>query len=359
MADKIRVLQMLGAGKPGGAETFFLRLMRAFNNKDMGIKVLPVVRENSWVAGQLDEQGISYKTLPYGGIFDFKTKKNLQKIIDDFQPDIIQSWMNRASKYLPKNGVPKVARLGGYYNMKYYKNADYMAANTQNICKYIQKKGWKKEKIIYLPNFTEMPSVDYKHHRHMVRDSYKISSDAYVLLLAGRIHENKGFDVALYALRFMPKNVHILLAGNTSKQNALKAAAQADGLDDRITFAGWVPNISPLAAAADVWLVPSRHEPLGNTVLDAWAHTLPVVATSVSGPASLIDDGVTGLLVRPENEKDIVKAVEQLQNDPVFSEKIAQAGHKKLSETFSQDVVIQKYIDFYQKILKEKVHEKT
>ena len=73
------------------------------------------------------------------------------------------------------------------------------------------------------------------------------------------------------------------------------------GLGDAVEFAGEREDVPELMAEADVLLAPSTEEPFGRTVVEAMAVETPVVATSVGGPSEVIDDGVTGLLVAPEN----------------------------------------------------------
>ena len=137
---KLKVMQVVGAGKAGGAETFYVRMVRGQVQKsDLPVEVLPVVREGSWIAGRLEEYGIPFKTAPFGGVFDFQTKKLLAQYAEEFEADVIQTWMNRATKFLPNIGIPSVARLGGYYKLKYYRNVDHLVGNTEDICTYLKK----------------------------------------------------------------------------------------------------------------------------------------------------------------------------------------------------------------------------
>lgn len=348
MSDRVRVLQVIGSPKAGGAETFFWRLMNAFTDLDYGVDVLPVVREGSWLHSRMLELQLEHRTAPFGNtIFDRKTKKVLQECMDGWRPDVIQTWMNRASKAIPASDIPTVARLGGYYNLKYYQKMDHLIGNTEDICTYLKAHQWPAERVHYLPNFTEMPPEGFKDARYNVRDSYGIPHNRFVLLLAGRVHENKGYDVALYALRFLPKNIHILVVGDGPQRQNLKAAVEADGLSDRVTFIDWVPHITPVAAAADVWLVPSRIEPLGNTVLDAWAHEVPVIASKVAGPEALIEDGQTGLLVPSEDEEALVTAIKKVHKNADLRKTLAANGAERFKQHYRKDIVLSQYRKFY------------
>ncbi len=341
----MRVMQVIGSRMPGGAETFYVRMLAALGEK---CDVLPVVRQDSWLAAQLKEDGIAFEAAPFGGFFDLKTRGLLRGYMESFQPDIIQYWMNRAARFAPEaRGAVSVARLGGYYNLKYYRKMDYLVANTRDIAGYIRECGWPEDRVLYIPNFAEAPAPDFKSERASVRALHGLPEDAFVLLAAGRLHENKGFDLLLTALGRLPGNVYLLLAGEGPLEEALRSAAARAGVTSRVRFLGWIRRLSPLCAAADLWVVPSRYEPLGNVVLDAWMHGLPVVAARAKGPASLIEDGETGVLVEVEDAACLAGAIEALMADARACRDMARRGEARALAEFSADKVIARYLDFY------------
>src|SRR5690606_28632923 len=130
--------------------------------------------------------------------------------------------------------------------------------------------------------------------------------DAPLLLTLGRLHPSKAQDVALAALARLP-GAFLWIAGAGPLEAALKAQAHALGVHERVRFLGWRDDPSALYAAADICLFPSRYEPLGNVVIQAWAHGLPVIAAASQGPAALIAEGEDGLLV-PIDDADALAA---------------------------------------------------
>jgi len=354
MATPLRVTQVVGSAGPGGAEAFFIRLVRALH--DAGTDVVEqqvIVREGSWIAGRLKELGIPHEVAAFGGMFDFKTKPRLAQLIDNFKPDVVQTWMNRASRFLPKTHTPTVGRLGGYYKLKYYKQCDHLIGNTRDICSYIRKSGWPEDRVSYVPNFVDLPPEGFEDYRLDVREEYGIDPNVRVLVMAARLHENKGVDIALYALSMLPDNVHLLIAGNGPEEENLRASVEADDLTPRVHFAGWVNQMTPLFAAADIFLVPSRIEPLGNVVLEAWAHKLPVVATTTPGPKSLITHNKNGILVPIEDEKALAQGVQKLLDDPTFAKGVADEGLREVRRHFAQNAVVEDYLTLYRRLAKQ------
>jgi glycosyltransferase involved in cell wall biosynthesis len=121
-------------------------------------------------------------------------------------------------------------------------------------------------------------------------------ADATVLLTLSRLHEKKGLDIFLAALTALPGCI-AWIAGDGPLEAELKALAARLGVADRVRFLGWRTDRGALLAAADVCVLPSRWEPFGTVMLEAWAAGTPLIAAASQGPAALISDGVNGLLV--------------------------------------------------------------
>jgi len=95
-------------------------------------------------------------------------------------------------------------------------------------------------------------------------------------------------------------------------------------------------------------LVPSRIEPFGNVVLESWAYGVPVIASDTIGPKALIADGDTGLLFRNGDVESLVMATRRLADDTATKKSIVENGKRRLSDDFSEEFVIQRWIKFYE-----------
>ena len=99
-----------------------------------------------------------------------------------------------------------------------------------------------------------------------------------LLLALGRLHENKGFDTLIRALALLPDH-HLWLAGEGPLEESLRRLARETGVEERVRLLGWRADTAALYAACDAFVCPSRHEPFGNIIVEAWAQRVPVVAT--------------------------------------------------------------------------------
>ena len=105
-----------------------------------------------------------------------------------------------------------------------------------------------------------------------------------------------------------------------------QALARELGVAGRVSFLGWRQDAGALLAACDVFVCPSRHEPLGNVVLEAWSAARPVVAAAAQGPCELVRDGETGLLVPLEAPEPLAAAIAGLLADAPRRAALAAAG---------------------------------
>ena len=347
MPRKFRVLQAMAGPNPGGAEAFFVRLARAL--RDAGIDQHLVVKRNAYAAQRLREAAFEPEELGFGGIFDLATTIRLRKSIARFQPQIVVTWMNRATRFCPaaaKQGAfVHVGRLGGYYNLKYYRTCDHLIANTQDIVDYVIGAGRPANVVRYLPNF-----VDATPAQPVARAELETPADVPLLLALGRLHENKAFDVLLDALVDLP-DTFLWLAGSGRLDGDLRARARALGISDRVRFLGWREDTAALYAAADLYVCSSRIEPLGNVVIEAWAHGKPVIAAAAAGPASLIENGRNGLLVPVDDVAALAAAISRVLASSDLASGLASSGREAYERDFTEASVVNQYMNFFKAIV--------
>lgn len=339
-----RLLQALAGAPQGGAERHFLRLCLAL--KRAGVEQRVVIRPHPHSLAVLRAGGIEPVTAPFGGFFDRQTRKVLQREIDAFRPELALTYMNRASAALPKRDFLHLARLGGYYDLKYYRRCDHLVCITPDIKAHCVKHGFPETRVHVIPNFVDDESAAAPADRA----AYGTPSDAPLVFALGRLHENKGFDVLLRAMAAVP-GAWLWIAGDGPLRAKLERQAAELGIAGRVRFLGWQDDAAPFFAAADLYVVPSRHEPLGSVVLEGWMHRLPMVAAASQGPAWLIRDGENGLLVPVDDAEALAAALRRLSGDPQTAERLAQAGRAAYEEGFTEAVAVRRYLALFERLL--------
>jgi glycosyltransferase involved in cell wall biosynthesis len=111
---------------------------------------------------------------------------------------------------------------------------------------------------------------------------------------------------------------------------------------------GWRNDTNALLAACDVLACPSRHEPLGNVVLEAWAQARAVVAAKAHGPAALIEDGKTGLLAPVDDADALAAGLRRVLETPTLSLDLAQGGFAAYQSSYTKAAVVRRYREFFE-----------
>jgi glycosyltransferase involved in cell wall biosynthesis len=339
-----RLLQAMAGAPHGGAETFFVRLAGALQRAGEDQRVL--IRREPERAAQLRAAGVAVAEARFGGPLDVATRGAFRREIATWRPDVVLTWMNRATAFCPRGDFVHLGRLGGYYDLKYYRNCDHLIANTEAIAGYVIGRGWARDRVHYLPNFVPDPSL-----RQVLAGAERPEGRVLALAL-GRLHPNKGFDRLLDALA-RTEGVALWIAGEGPLGPALQHQAEVLGIAARVRFLGWQNDVWPLLAAADLLVCPSRHEPLGNVVIEAWAAGVAVVASDSDGPASLIENGRSGLLAPlGGGVPALAEALSRLAGDAALRARLAAAGRRAYEESFTEAAVVARYRDLFDRVVR-------
>ncbi len=335
----MRVAQVMAGAALGGAELFFERLCLALH--DAGEEVLPVIRRNPARAARLCAGGLAPVELGFGNRLDLLTRPKLRAALRAFAPRVVVSWMNRASRAAPRGTWTLVGRLGGYYDLRYYRGCDHLVGNTRGIVAWLRSQGWPESRTHYLPNFV----ADFA----AVRPATDLPAGRPLLLGLGRLHPDKGFDLAIRALPRLP-DAHLAIAGEGPERAALAALASREGVAGRVHFLGWRDDAGALLQAADLFVCSSRIEPLGNMVIEAWSAGCPLVAFDAAGPAELIRNGADGLLVRLEDTAALADAIASLLAGRARAEALAAAGRARFAAEFAAAPVVATWQRFFAEV---------
>ncbi|PZQ61348.1 MAG: glycosyl transferase [Phenylobacterium zucineum] len=330
------VLHLLGTAGEGGAETYFVDLVEALSHA--GLPQAAAIRGNPRREARLKSAGVPTRVLRFGGPIDILTRPATAGFAALNRTKVALAWMNRAARHTPRGPWARIGRLGGYYSLKYYKGFDHLVANTEDIAEWVVGQGWPAGRVSCIPNFAAAPPVA----EPVARASLDTPQDAPLLLAMGRLHENKAHDVALQALAELPE-AFLWIAGVGPLEAKLKGMAEALGVSSRVRFLGWRTDASALYRTADLCVFPSRFEPLGNVVIQSWAHGLPVIAAESQGPKGLIQDGRDGRLVPVDDPSALAAAVRDLLGDPARRAALAAAGARRVEAEFSEGAVVSQW----------------
>lgn len=184
----------------------------------------------------------------------------------------------------------------------------------------------------------------------LTRAGLGLRPDALVLATMARFDPIKGLDVLLRALPDLLARVpaaQLLIVGDGPERERLHALARELDEAGRAVFAGAVPDAARLLPLADLYVTASRREGLPLAVLEAMACGRPVLATRVPGHIDLVEDGVTGLLVPPDDPAHLAAAAAQLLLDAPRRAAMGEAGRARVVQRFDGARMVAEIADLY------------
>lgn len=336
------------AGAPhGGAETAYVDTCLALAKA--GVIVEAVIRPHPPRVQTLKDAGIRVHALPFGGAVDLWSSYRLRTIIRAFQPVVVQTWMSRATQKTPSwdssSGIPRyaiLARLGGYYNLKYYKHADFYLANTPDIRRYLLDNGVASDKVRHINNFADFADSPGTVNR----SDFETPQNAPLLLALGRLHPSKAFDTLIQAVARVPE-AYLWIAGEGPERSALEALIASLGLQKRVRLLGWRDDRGALFRTADICVFPSRYEAFGNVFAQAWAMKIPLITTDSTGPKQFVRHEEDALLVPIDDITVMADSIRRLIGEPHTARRLAERGYERFSKEFSSQQTIQAYLEYY------------
>lgn len=171
-----------------------------------------------------------------------------------------------------------------------------------------------------------------------------------VVFTVGRIEDAKDVPTLLRAferVHAVRPDARLVVAGTGSRLEALRRRAAASRSADAVTFTGYVENAYAAMAAADLFVLSSRHEGLPTVLLEALACGTPVVSTDCpSGPREILSNGELGPLVPVGDDEALAEAILETLADPIDSARLVGRAQE-----FSVEVVTDEYVSFVRDVL--------
>ncbi|MEM7034236.1 MAG: glycosyltransferase [Chloroflexota bacterium] len=180
------------------------------------------------------------------------------------------------------------------------------------------------------------------------------SASPFQLLFIGRLRYYKGLDTLIKAMPNIP-DTHLTIGGTGPMKAEWEALTHELGLTNRIRFIGDVPDeiLPQQYQKADLFVLPAnaRSEAYGIVMVEAMASGLPCITTELgTGTSWIVQDGVTGLVVAPNNVAELTDAVNTLRTSPDLREAFGKASQKRAKEHLSQEVMFTRINNIYQEL---------
>jgi glycosyltransferase involved in cell wall biosynthesis len=215
----------------------------------------------------------------------------------------------------------------------------------------VVRSGIPESKVAIVYEGMEIPSRPTREQRASARAKWNIADDAPLIGCVGVLSPDKGQEWLIRALAELRKEfptAKLLLAGDGPCRERLQKLAQEAGVSNAVIFAGFVTDVESVYAALDVFLLPSFFEALSNALMSAMAHAIPSIAFNLGGPAEVIEDGKSGLLVEPASAEALCGAIATILENSAFAAALRENARKRIEQNFSADKMVDEMLRVYE-----------
>jgi glycosyltransferase involved in cell wall biosynthesis len=258
----------------------------------------------------------------------------------------------------PGSDVTVITRLGWFGRIlgKIVSRSDYLSCNSSDLKEDLVKAGLDGSKIDFVIYGVDEKKIGFSEEgRAALRDSWKVSEDECILLLAGRFVPKKGFSTAFRALKYITestKKVRMVVVGDGPLKDEYLAILERDRTASYVRFIGEIPprELGNHYSACDIFLMPSRRLPsdgLNVVVPEAMACARPIVASRVGGNDLVVSDGVNGYLHDENDPERLADCVIRLIKDPGLRRELGNRSLELVKDRFNWSSITNHYLEKY------------
>lgn len=229
------------------------------------------------------------------------------------------------------------------------------------VCEYACNRNYIKENAKNLFGFIHNAAPAFKNKFYYkdyssYRETLGINEEDVVVTIISRITQEKGFDELLNSIPDVlseNKNIKFIIGGEGDYLPNLKLNLIDFINARRVIILGKISNVNEVLLASDIFVFPSHRENLSNSLLEASATGLPIVATNVGGNSEIVKHEETGILIDPYDTKQLTQAILKLAGDDNLRIKYGRSGLTRMENCFSQDTIFNKISNMYDSLLKK------
>jgi len=364
----MRILYIITKSGVGGAQTHVLQLSRYCSSR--GDKVLVMAHPGGWLEKELEKNGIDFYPNRFfanrlNPFLALGTMKEIKKVVDDFQPDLISCHSTAAGfwgRLAVRNKVPTIFTAHGWsFTEGTPRWRRYPAILAERFAARYA------DKIICVSDFGRQLAISYKvaeeeklavvHNGvELVENKGEKPEGRIKIVFIGRLSKQKDPELFLQALNELSekvrKKVEVLIVGDGKKRKKLRKFIKKHRLEENAKLLGRLERgkIFEILQGAHIFILTSHYEGFPRTILEAMSCGLAVIATDVGGVSEAVDKDC-GILVKRGDRKQVVEALTSLIERPELVSAMGKRARQKVEENFSLRKMCEKTYEVYEQVL--------
>ncbi|APZ94199.1 2-deoxystreptamine glucosyltransferase [Fuerstiella marisgermanici] len=303
--------------------------------------------------------------------FDPLTFVRLRRLLHQNQPDVVQSFLFSANSYVRFPGVcPSGSKIvvaercvdswksGWQLRIDRWlsNRMDVMTANSESVAEFYRSVvGVDEQKISVISNGVLPPSTTATETANApdLRTELGLPPDTPVLGFAGRLAPQKCLNDLVWAFHLLHQAVEgsaLVLVGDGPQRDQLAEFAESVGCRSRVFFTGHRSDAAQLIPQFNAFCLPSSFEGMSNSLAEAMAAGVPVIASDIPANADLITNEETGLLVPCGESVAICKAAQRILTDNNLAKSLGEKAQQVIQSKYSVEQMVTSHIELYERM---------
>ncbi len=366
--SKTPILQIIDHLGPGGAQRQFVELALGLQQRGYPLLVCALDAHKTEFVQPLKSAGIEVKLIAQSGKLDIQAAKMLYQSICQFRPAIVQTWLYTADMYgrsmaycykrRARSDLKIISSIRSaetdkkslyvWVDRLLRKITDQFTVNAAILGDSLQQREWvAKEKIRTIYN-----GIDFRYFSGGELQGSARESGPYRIIYIGRLSSEKRPELFIQAAAQCLKareDLEFIMLGSGEAAPFQELAGQL-GIQNKLHMHGFSDDIGPLLRQMDILVSCSDYEGCSNTILEAMAAGVPVVATAVGGNRELVREDA-GWLVTANSAPALAQGILDALNQPGKRDAVRQLAYQRVSTEFSKAHMVEQHEQLYRQLL--------
>jgi len=371
--SQTRVVLLIPTLDRSGAEKQCTLLATGLPRDLFDVHVLALTRGGPY-AETLESAGIPLTIIGKRSKLDPSTFWRLRKELKRLQPDILHTWLFAGNAYgrLCAGCIPQAKIVVSERCVDSWKSGwqlwldrrligrtDRLVGNSQSVVDFYRELGVPDAKLACIPNGIDLPeavsdTIPTASHRTPLRHELNCPPDAFVAGFIGRLARQKRVEDLIWAvetLRQIRTQLHLVLIGDGPERARLEEFTRNVNCHEHTHFTGHREDATRFLGAFDVFCLASSFEGMSNSVMEAMAAGLPVIASDIPPNRELVIPDETGFLCKLGDTVGFMQFLRRLIDEPGLGARLGAAGRERIRDKFSVRQMIDKYASLYRQLV--------
>jgi len=363
MPNKRNLLHLITGLEIGGAEMMLLKTLPGMQD-DFDNRVC-CIKGHGLIGKKLEESGIPVYYLGLINIFDIRIIWNFRKVIKEFKPDILVTYLIHADLFGRIFGrifgVRKIvcSQRGSLLRWEFLRFFDKLTRFL--VTKYIvQTKTAKKnlmaklnlpeEKFRVIPNAIDLQEFNFELDIKKKKKDLGINNENMNIVCVSKLRKGKGHEHLLEAFENVfaeNKHLNLLIVGDGEQKNRLLRQIENYSCKNNIYFLGNRSDVKEILKISDIFVLPTLGEGMSNAIMEAMVCGLPVITTDIPENKELITNNENGLLIPLKNVNFLEEAIKKIIYNKDLGGELGENAKEKMRESFDINIIASKFVHFF------------